>query len=144
MEISDLALLLTLIHLNDNKVEGRKRLQKQVCILKYGERIPFNYEFRSYYYGPYSDNLTEAIDTLTSLGFVNEKQVMFSDYASKYVYELTPQGKKKVSAILTNIKRHNPQLFSKLSSSVSELKTKSTEELVIKSKKVSHLHSISQ
>jgi uncharacterized protein YwgA len=144
MEIPDLALLLALIHLNDNKIEGRKRLQKQVCILKYGEKIPFNYEFRSYFYGPYSDNLTDAIDTLTSIGFVKEKREMITDYASKYVYELTDEGKRKVSSILSNMKRHNSQLLSKLSSSINELKTKSTEELVIKSKEVSHLYSIPQ
>jgi len=142
MAVPDLALLLTLIHLNDNKIEGRKRLQKEVCILKYGEKIPFNYEFRSYYYGPYSDNLTEAIDTLASLGFIKEKKEMLTDYISKYVYELTDDGKKKVSSILINIRKNNPQLLSKLSSSVNELKTKSTQELVIKSKAVSHLYSI--
>ncbi|MDE1819119.1 MAG: hypothetical protein KGI19_11015, partial [Thaumarchaeota archaeon] len=121
----------------------RKRLQKEVCILKYGENIPFNYEFRSYYYGPYSESLTEAIDTLTSLGFVKEKREMLSDHVSKYVYELTSQGKKKVSSVLANMKKTNPQLLSKLHSSINGLKTKSTEELVIKSKEVSHLYSIS-
>ncbi|HKU32716.1 MAG TPA: hypothetical protein VJR22_02580 [Candidatus Nitrosotalea sp.] len=143
MAVPDLALLLTLIHLNDDKIEGRKRLQKQVCILKYGAKIPFNYEFRSYYYGPYSDNLTEAIDTLTSLGFIKERREMLTDYISKYVYELTDDGKKKVSSVLIKMKKNNPQLLSKLNSSVNELKTKRTDELVIKSKEVSHLTSLS-
>lgn len=41
---SDYGLLVSLLHLSGDVIEGRKRFQKQVCILKHGYEVPFSFD----------------------------------------------------------------------------------------------------
>lgn len=139
MAIPSLFLLLALFHIVDNKkIEGRKRLQKLVCILKHGNDIPFLFNFKPYYYGPYSEELTDAVDTLVGLGLLTEKKEALASGVSKYVYELTPQGKEKVEGNIKNIQSEID--LDKLKTLTKNLEEKSTEELVTESKLTSKLY----
>ena len=137
--ISNIFLLLTMFHFtNQKKVEGRKRLQKLVCILKHGHDIPFSYNFKPYYYGPYSEELTDAVDTLVGLGLLKEKKEILDSGIAKYVYELTPQGNEKIEESVKNIQTGID--IEKFQALTKELESKSTEDLVLESKSVSKLY----
>ncbi len=137
--ISNIFLLLSMFHFtNQKKIEGRKRLQKFVCILKHGSEVPFSFNFKPYYYGPYSEELTEAVDTLVGLGLLTEKKEIFNSGISKYVYELTPQGNDKVEENIKNITSDID--IEKFETLTQELEGKSTEDLVLESKSVSNLY----
>ena len=137
--ISNIFLLLSMFHFtNQKKIEGRKRLQKLVCILKHGREVPFSFNFKPYYYGPYSEELTDAVDTLVGLGFLMEKKEILSSGISKYVYELTPQGNEKVEEHIKNITSDID--IEKFETLTQELEGKSTEDLVLESKSVSNLY----
>lgn len=137
--ISNIFLLLTMFHFtNQKKIEGRKRLQKLVCILKHGCDIPFSYNFKPYYYGPYSEELTDAVDTLVGLGLLKEEKEILNSGIAKYVYELTPQGNEKIEESVKNIQTGID--IEKFQALTKELESKSTEDLVLESKSVSKLY----
>ncbi len=137
--ISNIFLLLSMFHFtNQRKIEGRKRLQKLVCILKHGREVPFSFNFKPYYYGPYSEELTDAVDTLVGLGLLAEKKELLSSGISKYVYELTPQGDEKVEE---HIRNDDDDIdMERFQTLTLELQDKSTEDLVLESKAVSNLY----
>lgn len=138
--ISSIFLLLAMFHYTDQrKIEGRKRLQKLVCILKHGRDIPFTYNFKPYYYGPYSEELTDAVDTMVGLGLLEEKKQTLASGIVKYVYELTPQGNEKVTENLKKIQEHMD--LDKFKVFSEELERKPTEDLVIESKRVLQFYS---
>ncbi len=140
MAISNLFLLLALFHFSkQHRIEGRKRLQKLVCIMKHGNNIPFSFNFKPYYYGPYSEELTEALDTLTGLGYLKEEKEWISDGISQYSYELTPSAKEQLESELKKISPEELDL-EKIKKSTEELEDKLTEELVLESKTVSKLY----
>ena len=136
---SSIFLLLAIFHYAGQKrIDGRKKLQKLVCILKYGYNIPFSYDFRPYYYGPYSEDLTDAVDTLIGLRVLMESKKTLSSGIVKYMYELTPQGKEKAKQIIKNIQDIDLDRFKKL---IKELNDKQTRDLVLESKRVSPFYS---
>lgn len=75
----DIAYLINLCE----KVEGRTRIQKTVYILQY-LGYPLNEDFSYSYFGPYSDDLRNEIDFLTSVGILQE-----TIQDTTYVYEPT-------------------------------------------------------
>ena len=132
-------LLLTLLY-SDGKIEGRKRFQKIVCILKHQSGIPFNYEFIPYFYGPYAEDLANSLNTLVSSGLVEERKSLVSEMFSQYVYELTNQGTELATNLSKKIENINSKLFHQFSQEVSSLKYIDTPELVKHSKKVSKMY----
>lgn len=83
--------LLALVNVN-GKIEGRKKFQKLVYILKH---IGFNFEekYRYHYYGPYSSTLQMEIDSLVQSDLLAENK-----YGNTYEYTLT----KKSNTFLEN------------------------------------------
>lgn len=90
--------LLLLIKLAE-KIEGKTKLQKMVFLGKEEEGVDLGFEFIKYNYGPYSFELTQALDSLQTIelievttessnitdsnGFVNKK----------IIYQITDKGK---------------------------------------------------
>ena len=72
-------------------IEGRKRFQKKVCILKHEYEVPFSFEYIPYYYGPFSENLASSLDNLVGLGYVLEERTEYSGLL-QYTYRLTSSG----------------------------------------------------
>src|SRR6267143_4620487 len=98
---ADFALLLSTIYLSKGEIKGRKRLQKIVCILKYHYSIPFQFEFRPYFYGPYSQQLADAISLLEAVGLVEEVEEELPSGILQYDYFLTKKGEKTTEEILS-------------------------------------------
>lgn len=98
--IKDLHFLLKIIE-HSGIVEGRKRFQKTVCVLKHRDNIPLGFDFVPYYYGPYSEALAGMIQSLVDAGYVSEKPVEIGVGVFKYEYSLTEQGKREIRQVET-------------------------------------------
>jgi len=69
------------------KVNGRKKIQKMVHLLKVaGFRMPFKYEY--HHYGPYSAELQMELSDLEREGYLRE---WIED--ETYIYEMTDKGR---------------------------------------------------
>ncbi|HLR08452.1 MAG TPA: YwgA family protein [Bacillota bacterium] len=72
------------------EVEGRKKLQKMIYILKVSG-VPFEEKYQFHFYGPYSEELSLRMEELCNLGFVEEKKETKSHY-TQYRYRITADG----------------------------------------------------
>jgi uncharacterized protein YwgA len=95
---------------NHSRIEGRTRFQKIVYLLKVEHEIEFSFDFTPYYYGPYSDDLSEYIEDLVSYGLLVEKRTRLFGDVNRYDYELTEKGEKlfetmRENTIPTDMKR---------------------------------------
>ena len=132
---ADLALLLSTIYLSKKHVRGRKRLQKIVCILKYGYSVPFQFPFRPYFYGPYSEQLAEAINVLEAVGFVTEVEEELPSGVIQYDYYLTKKGEAVAEGILSK-SASDAEGLSKLRKFIPKISHLETSELVGMAKSV--------
>ena len=93
-ENSDIALLIEVFGFHkDNKIEGRTRIQKEICLLKFKSKMPFTFGYKSYYYGPYSEELSETINTLVGVKLLKENITGVGYNSYRYDYTLTKEGK---------------------------------------------------
>lgn len=136
----DIALLIAFFGFYGNSVEGRTRLQKDICILKHQERIPFNFDFESHYFGPYSSELTDTIDTLVAAGLLNEKLIISSQGNLRYDYSLTNEGRRLFESVKKLLEKY-PNLSAMLEAGVRQLKGKSLSEVIALAKKCSGIQS---
>lgn len=65
------------------KIEGKTRLHKIIFLGKQEEGIDMGFEFVKYNYGPYSFELTQAVDTLQNLGLINVTTTLFASSDTK-------------------------------------------------------------
>ena len=140
-EQNDIALLIAMIGSHSGHVRGRTRLQKEVCILKHQDKVPFAFGFKSYYYGPYSSQLADAVDTLVATGLVRQSVKDLDFDMSRYDYELTEKGKRLLGSIGKNLQKANPKLLSELVTSVKKLEEMTLPEVVSAAKQCSGLQS---
>ena len=131
--IKDTFLLLLLIYLGKN-VHGRTRFQKTVCLLKHTYKIPFHFKFRSYYYGPYSDDLADTLSLLQGLNLITEEIEDFGEGMIRYTYKLTDKGAKIVNSFIS--KTGNKKIVLRMRKYLAEIQRMPTSELIILSKKI--------
>lgn len=80
------------------KVNGRTRFQKLMFLVQKKaesekiEGLDFKYEI--YLYGPFSRELSSAIDDLVDKGYLEEQKTETHLGYTKYVYRLTGKGRK--------------------------------------------------
>ncbi len=76
------------------KLYGRTRLHKTIFLAQKLMNI-HGIKFRPYYYGPYSDELAEALNTTVTLHFssFNKEQIPINEETVEYVYNLSEDGK---------------------------------------------------
>jgi uncharacterized protein YwgA len=133
-------LLIAFFGVNNSIVEGRTRIQKDICILKYRDQLPFNFEFESYFYGPYSEELADTIDTLVTSGILEQRTVRFPNGERRYDYKLTDEGNSMFKIIRSRL-RNNQELMSTLKNRIRQLKKLSIPETVSAAKKCSGMQS---
>lgn len=136
--MNDVELILLTLYNHDNYINGRKRLQKIICVLKNKYGIQFSYDFKPYYYGPYSESLSNALDVLVSSDMIDEEVEVIDEYDEiyQYVYKLKQNGQDIVKTIIAQ----NKEICKKLESAVNEIKGLDTKKLVNLSKEVSNLY----
>lgn len=116
---SDLDLLIAMFGTHSQStIKGRTRIQKTVCALKYHDEIPFNFNFKSYFYGPYSSDLTNAINYLVGMKILKENVAFVSPRNFRYDYGLTDQGHLLFNRVQQRLRRDNASILQKIGTSV--------------------------
>ncbi len=131
-DVNDFALLLCVFRDSGGFIEGRKRLQKIVCTMKFKNKIPFSFEFRPYFYGPYSEDLSEIVDAMVGTGLLKEWSEMLGSDVVRYNYELSDRGKEMAEKF---VKVLDEKLITKVQKSSEEMNELATSELVSLSKR---------
>ena len=140
-EKNDLALLIAFFGVNRNgKIEGRTRIQKLVCLLQCKAKIPFSFNFKPYYYGPYSDELSEAINMLVGMKLLKEVIIPTHYYSYRYDYELTSKGK----TLYSKIQERSELIIEKLRQEIEPYEDMKTPDLVKYAKEITGIPSISK
>lgn len=136
----DIALLISVFGLHEgNKIEGRTRIQKEICLLKHKSNLPFTFDYKPYYYGPYSEELSETINTLVGVKLLKETVIHVGFNSFRYDYTLTGQGRELFNKIRKNLESH----IVVLQKEVKGLEGIGTPELVSLAKAISGIDSIS-
>lgn len=86
---------------------GKTKLHKLVYLIKEIGKVPVGFNFRFYNYGPYSDNLAETLDFVTSLqgvkmkydATVNMYEISAGENAAKLVEKANPELQNNKEAI---------------------------------------------
>jgi hypothetical protein len=139
----DIALLINFFGHYNGSVRGRTRIQKDICILKYKDNIPFTFEFESNYYGPYSYSLSDTVDTLIAAGLLEETVVLLSSGVKRYDYKLTQEGNELFENSRRALRRKEPGILSRLNTRTRRLQRLTISEATIQAKKCSGIQSIS-
>lgn len=131
---TDILLLLLLLRLYKKRIRGRTRFQKIVCVLKEKFDVPFDYKFRSYYYGPYSRDLADSLSLLEGTNLVNEITEVLGRGIVRYNYELTEKGKEITQKIISEIK--DEKFLKEFEEKLDEIQQIPTQELISLSKRL--------
>lgn len=114
LEISD-AILAT-VKMAGNRVLGRTAIQKLVYFLTICDMVDARY--RPHYYGPYSVDVANSIQMLSSIDFIIEDietpettKYSVPENWKRYLYSLSTDGKQ----IFEDFKKHNEYEYEKLS-----------------------------
>lgn len=135
----DIALLIAVFGVHENnRIEGRTRIQKEICLLKYESRLPFTFNYKPYYYGPYSEELSETINTLVGVKLLKETIISIGFNSFRYDYILTEQGKQ----LFEKVRQNCEELITFLSEQVKQLENIETQSLVSLAKAISGIDSI--
>jgi len=89
--------------------------------------------FRKYFYGPYSDDLSDVIENLVALGMIDETKRYLSEGVIQYTYRLTKFGDGFLTTHLTRREYRKPPM-SNLVKGLRELSQIPTPSLVATSK----------
>ncbi|MEM4497248.1 MAG: hypothetical protein QW692_00290 [Nitrososphaerota archaeon] len=100
-------------------MKGRTRLQKTMFLLKEKYGMPISLHFESYFYGPYSEELTYDIEVLKAFKAVEEERVKVNDYYESR-YKLTPKGKEVLRRLLENDEKLK-EIYQKIKSHVEKI-----------------------
>jgi len=139
---TDLDLLVSIFGAHSNNaIQGRTRIQKLVCVLKYQDHISTDFKFKSHFYGPFSEDLAESVDRLVGMKVLDERVMQIGYDTYRYDYQLTPQGQRIFERIRQKLDAENPSNFRRISEAVDRLEDTSLNDLIDLAKSVSHMHS---
>ena len=88
----------------DRIFRHRIRLQKFVLLAEKEFGYSFDFEYESYYYGPYSEGLQFLISDLVQSGYIQESANELSNGNFEFFYSLTKAGEKKLEQLFTENK----------------------------------------
>lgn len=135
---TDILYLLLLLSYYKKPIRGRTRLQKIVCILKEKFGVPFDFKFRSYYYGPYSRDLADSLSLLEGTNLMKETTEVLGRNVVRYNYELTQKGKEIAEMIVSKIE--DREFLEEFEEHLTEIQQIPTQELISLSKKLAREH----
>lgn len=98
MDINKILLLLFFTY--NEKIVGKTTVQKRMYFLS--DFLSKDFGFYHYYYGPFSNQVNQAINYNCGLGFLNEELNFFSPDQKRFDYKLTDDGKKFVEYLCSN------------------------------------------
>lgn len=117
------AVLLVISEEKDGCLEGRTLLQKKSYFLT--TIMKEDYQFRPHYYGPYSQIVADAVDSLVSAGLLEEKTDVFPvanifGEGKRYSYTITKDGQE----FLDFVKEKKIDDFDKWQSALSRINSR--------------------
>ena len=128
-----LPLLASLFYYN-SPIRGRTRFQKIVFLLKEKYGISFDFEFKPYYYGPYSEELSDTLSLLTALKLVEEDTEHLGVGITRYDYRLTEKGKKYFEIAQKEAREDTTLIIKKIRRDIIRVSGLQTPELVSRAK----------
>jgi uncharacterized protein YwgA len=75
----------------NHRVVGRTRLQKTINLLQ-RLKLPTNYGYTTFFYGPYSEGLHADIGLLKHYGLIDEQEKTAQDGSTYYIISTTPES----------------------------------------------------
>ena len=117
---SDLFLLLIVLR-TMGQIVGRTRLQKVIYLLRQRYQLPFSFRFKPYFYGPYSEELSDAVENLVALGMIEENRRYLDEGVIEYSYKLTKRGTDFLDTNAAGDVARKPPLGANLSRAIREL-----------------------
>ena len=132
-QVGDLFLFLLALR-EMGQIAGRTRLQKTVYLLREHYGIPFSFHFKPYFYGPYSEELSDSVDNLKALGMIEERRRYLTEGVIEYSYRLTKAGASFLEANVTADVVKRPPLGGNLAKATRELGHLATQVLVATAK----------
>jgi len=103
--------------------------------LKYKEGVPFSFEFKPYFYGPYSEDLSDVIETLVGAGLlVEERELIWPSRLVRYRYSLSGKGKELSDRIVRGFE--NDKIEKKIENTSGDLNALPIDELVYMAKRL--------
>lgn len=135
-EVTSDNILLVLASLNfcRKSIKGRTRFQKIIFLLNKKYEIPFHFEFRPYFYGPYSEQLSDLIHLLNALKLVEEETEYFGSGIVRYNYILTEKGKRYYTMFKETAGTRTESVIEELQKDVKAICKLSTPRLISESK----------
>ena len=141
VEAKDIGMLLAFFGLYNNDVNGRTRIQKDICILKYERGVDLHFDFEAHYYGPFSAELSDTVDTLVAVGLLEEKIQVLPTGVLRYDYGLTEAGKQMSVDLIRSLKKTDPKTIQTIQELIINLKDKPIGEVVKQAKACSGIQS---
>jgi len=138
---SDIMLLIAFFGFYNSKIKGRTRIQKDICILKHRDEIPFNFKFEPNYYGPYSYELADTVDTFVAAGLLEQNITHLSSGDRRYDYALTEEGKELFRKIKKIPDLRDSEMMTRLTTRIKRLRKMSIPEVTDLAKKCSGIPS---
>ncbi|MEE9442039.1 MAG: hypothetical protein V3V99_05165 [candidate division Zixibacteria bacterium] len=101
------ALLIYLIEHNGGSFHGKTNIHKNIYLLQQMmPRIDLPLKFSPYFYGPFSQDVSEALDLLESSGLLKVSAIDYgvrdSFEVRKYIYKLTSSGRSAAESVKKN------------------------------------------
>jgi len=117
----DILLVLAALFHRRTSLKGRTRFQKTIFVLKEEYDIPFTFKFRPYYYGPYSEDLTDLVFTLKAIKLLDEIPQKMSRDIVRYNYQLTKKGKKYFKVFKRSAKEETLEAIERLKENIPQI-----------------------
>jgi uncharacterized protein YwgA len=135
-KLDNILLILASLNFCKKPIKGRTRLQKMIFLLKEENGIPFDFEFRPYFYGPYSEQLSDFVHLLNALNLVEEETEYLGTGIVRYNYILTEKGKEYYMMFKEKAEKESEDVIEKLEKGVKAVCKLPTPELISKSKSI--------
>jgi len=133
--VSDnIMLILASLFFHKKPIKGRTRFQKTIFLLQRNYGVPFDFNFRPYYYGPYSEELSDMVFLLRALNFVEETTDYLGMGIIRYNYQLAEKGKKYFKMLENNAERDTRKTITNLEKKILKVSKLSTPDLISRSK----------
>lgn len=111
------------------RIKGRTKMQKIMFILMNEFDLPQKFNYFLYTHGPYSASLQGGIDTLSTVGLIEEKTTHLFNFL-RYEYSLTPEGEKVAKSFAETLDPTATEIIGKMATRAKELNRKKLESVV--------------
>jgi uncharacterized protein YwgA len=133
---NNILLTLATLYFHKNPIKGRTRFQKTIYLLQKEYDVSFDFDFRPYYYGPYSDELSDIFSLLRAMNFVEERTEYFGMGITRYSYRLTEKGRKYFKMYESQADRETVAAIGKIQKEIPKVSKLPTPNLIAKSKQL--------